>query len=132
MAWRESIVARDVDHGGHELDADVAVEVDEPGADEPAGPVDHAIGMSIEAMAGVQDAIAAHGDLAALDDLVAPPIPDHGPTAAEEGCRTSVSWLAVGHALALLSRSPGHARGVARFAVSYRAWATAPSSAGEQ
>ena len=92
-AWRESIVARDVDHGGHELDADVAVQVDEPGADEPAGPVDHAIGMSIEAMAGVQDAIAAHGDLAARDDLVAAPIPDHGPTAAEEGCRTGVSWL---------------------------------------
>ena len=35
-ARRESIVARDIDDGGHEFDADVAVQVDEAGADEPA------------------------------------------------------------------------------------------------
>ena len=46
--------------------------------------------MSVEAMAGVQDAIAAHGELAARDDLVAAPIPDHGPTAAEERCGAGI------------------------------------------
>ena len=41
-----------------------------PGQMNQSGPVDHAIGAAVKAGAGVEDAVAAHGHLAALDDLV--------------------------------------------------------------
>jgi hypothetical protein len=96
-AGGEAVVARDVDEGGHQFHADVAVEVDEPGADEPVGPVDHDVGVAAEAGAGVQNPLAPERDLAALDDAVAISVPDGGPATAEEGDGPGVGRAVVRH-----------------------------------